>query len=364
MSSAVGDLIGLELVKEVGQGVSTGGRRPILLEINPAGGLVIAVDVASSARERVVRAAAFDLKNNAILELERPQGIYGNEAMLGAIQGIIADLLDAPECDHQPPRAVGISVPGLVDAQAGELLYTSIGVRNLPLARILRETLRAPVIVRNSEDAAALGEFTFGRCNDCHSLLYISAGSGIGAGLVVGGDIYQPGRKSIGEIGHITVQADGPLCHCGNRGCLSALVTSEAIMLAVQEALDRGYRSQLDVLPSTPNEKLDIHQIMAAARAGDPLCIDILVEKAEWVGIAIAAAVNILNPGVIVLGGELFENSDYFFSLTRAVVQQRALPEYFSADRLTCSVLGRKAGLRGIGILALEALFRVSNQPL
>ena len=364
VSAAVGDLMGSELVKVMGQGVSTGGRRPILVEINPAGGLVVAVDVASSARERVVRAAAFDLKNDAILELERPQEIYGNEAMLGSIQSIIAELLDSPEFDHQTPLAVGISVPGLVDAQAGELLYTSIGVRNLPLAHILKDSLQAPVIIRNSEDAAALGEFTFGCCNNCHSLLYISVGSGIGAGLVVGGEIYQPGRKSIGEIGHMTVQADGPQCHCGNRGCLSALVTSETIVQTVQEALDKGYLPQIDVLALTPIERLDIHQLMAAAQAGDPLCKEIFAEKAEWVGIAIAAAINILNPGVIVLGGELFEDGDYFFSLTRAVVQRRALPEYFDTDRLICSTSGRNAGLRGVGILALEELFRVSNQPV
>jgi predicted NBD/HSP70 family sugar kinase len=362
VSAAVGDLMGSELVKEVGQGVSTGGRRPILVGINPAGGLVVAVDVSSSARERVVRAAAFDLKNNAILELERPQEIYGNEAMLGAIQSIIAELLDSPEFDRRPPLAVGISVPGLVDAQAGELLYTSIGVRNLPLAHILRDSLQAPVIVQNSEDAAALGEFHFGLCHDCHSLLYISAGSGIGAGLVVGGEVYQPGRKSVGEIGHITVQADGPLCHCGNRGCLSALVTSEAIVQAVQEALDKGYQSQIGALTSTPIENLDIHQLMAAAKVGDPLCKEIFAEKAEWVGIAIAAVVNLLNPGVIVLGGELFEDGDYFLNLTSLVVQRRALPEYFDIDRLVCSTLGRNAALRGVGLLALEELFRVSNQ--
>jgi len=354
--------MGSELVKEVGQGVSTGGRRPILVGINPAGGLVVAVDVSSSARERVVRAAAFDLKNNAILELERPQEIYGNEAMLGAIQSIIAELLDSPEFDRRPPLAVGISVPGLVDAQAGELLYTSIGVRNLPLAHILRDSLQAPVIVQNSEDAAALGEFHFGLCHDCHSLLYISAGSGIGAGLVVGGEVYQPGRKSVGEIGHITVQADGPLCHCGNRGCLSALVTSEAIVQAVQEALDKGYQSQIGALTSTPIENLDIHQLMAAAKVGDPLCKEIFAEKAEWVGIAIAAVVNLLNPDVIVLGGELFEDGDYFLNLTSLVVQRRALPEYFDIDRLVCSTLGRNAALRGVGLLALEELFRVSNQ--
>ncbi len=128
VSAAVEDLIGRGLVRALGEGKSTGGRRPILLEINPEGGLVVAVDIASSAQERRVRAAAFDLQNRIVLELTRPQMLGGNKAMLGAIQSIISDLLESPELGHFPTQAIGVSVPGVVDAHTGKATACYISV--------------------------------------------------------------------------------------------------------------------------------------------------------------------------------------------------------------------------------------------
>ncbi|MCP4165743.1 MAG: ROK family transcriptional regulator [Chloroflexi bacterium] len=362
VSAAVEDLMGRGLVRALGEGKSTGGRRPILLEINPEGGLVVAVDIASSAQERRVRAAAFDLQNRIVLELTRPHMLVGNKAMLGAIQGIIADLLESPELGRIPTLTIGISVPGVVDAQAGSVVYTGIETKDLPLGSALRETFLASVIIQNSEDAAALGEFHNASDHESNSLLYLSVGAGLGAGLVVAGQIYQPERKSIGEIGHMTVKADGPQCHCGNYGCLSTLVSSEAIVERIQAALVQGYRPQTGVLKGSPIQAVDIPLILDAAEMGEMLCEDILQEAAQWMGIAVASTINILNPGIIVFGGELYETGDYFFGLTRDVAMLRSFPEYFEDTQLKRSALGRNAGLRGIGILALEELFRVSIQ--
>lgn len=361
-SAAVSNLMERGLVRETGQGASTGGRRPILLEIDPKGGLVISVDVAGSSLERTIRAAALDLKSNIVLDVKHRQPIFGNEAMLAAIQNVISELLDSPQIDKRPPLALGISVPGLVDAQTGTLLFTNINVQDLPLGQILHESFQAPVIVHNSEDAAALGEYWFGSGQGCHSLMYLSVGAGVGAGLVVRGKIYQPGRISVGEIGHMTVQYDGPLCHCGNRGCLSALVASEVIVESVAAALRDGYNPTSKALTGLPPDALDIHQVLAAAEAGEVLCRDILVEKAEWVGIAVAAMVNVLNPEVIVLGGELLEGSDFFLAPVQKVVKRRALSAYTGAMRLVRSGLGRNAGLRGVSVLAMEELFRLPDR--
>ncbi len=354
-SAAVADLLETGFIREIGQGVSTGGRRPILLEINPKGGTIISVDIASAFNRRIIRAAALDLKSAILTEIKREQHIDSNEAMLATIRGIIYGLIASPDVTLRGAVAIGISVPGLVNAEAGELVFANINVKHLLLGPMLTDEFQVPVLLQNSEDAAALGEYRFGVGQGSTSLVYLSIGAGVGAGFVVNGRIYQHGRTSAGEIGHITVQPDGPVCGCGNQGCLSALVSSEMLVKTVRAALDGGYLPETAVLSS---ESLNIHQILAAAQAGEPLCLDIVTRAAEWVGIAIANIINFLNPEIIVCGGELFEKNDYFFSLVEQVVWRRALPDFMNAIHLTRSSLGRRAGLQGVAVLALDTLLK------
>ena len=349
-SAAVSDLIESGLVREIGQGTSTGGRRPILLEINPKGGTVISVDVSSAFNRRIIRAAALDLKSDILNEIKSEQIINSNDQMLAAVRGIIHDLIASPDVELREAMAIGVSVPGLVNSEKGELVFTNINVNRLPLGPLLAEEFQAPVLVQNSEDVAALGEVRFGVGRGCRTLLYLSVGAGVGAGLVVDGRIYQRGRTSAGEIGHITVLPDGPPCRCGNRGCLSALVSSETLVQSVQIALAEHNGADSGPLP------LDVPHIMRAAQFGQPQCRDAVTRVAEWVGIAVANVVNLLNPEVIAFGGELFEDNDYFLSLVARVARQRALRDLVRSTRLVQSSLQRRAGLQGVAVLALDTL--------
>lgn len=352
-SAAVSDLIDGGLVREIGEGVSTGGRRPILLEINPKGGTVISVDVSGTYKGRVMRAAALDLKSDILTEIMRQQEIDGNEAMLAAIAGIIRELMASPDVDVGDAVAIGVSVPGLVDSDGGELVFANINVSKLALGPALVEEFQAPVFVQNSEDAAALGEYRFGEGCGCRSLLYLSVGAGTGVGFVDHGHIYPRGRTSAGEIGHMILDSDGPLCRCGNRGCLSALVSSEALVDGVRSALAEA--PEADAF-SLSLHSLDVQQIMRAAEAGQPDCVEAVTAAAEWVGVAVANLINLLNPEVIVLGGEMFEGGDYFYGLVQRIARQRALKDYVPGVRLLQSTLGRRAGLQGVAILALDKL--------
>lgn len=352
-SAAVSDLMESNLVREIGRGASTGGRRPIMLEINPKGGTVISVDVSSAYKRRIMRAAALDLKSDIITEIMRQQEIEGNEALLAAISGIIRDLIASPDVELGEAVAIGVSVPGLVNADSGELVFANINVSKLPLGPALAQEFQAPVLVQNSEDAAALGEYRFGAGRGCRSLLYLSVGAGAGIGLVVDGHIYPRGRTSAGEIGHVSLDPDGPLCRCGNRGCFSALVSSEALVQAVHGSLSHNSDTAgFDLSP----QSLDVQHIMRAAQAGQSHCLEAVTGAAEWVGMVIANLINLLNPEVIALGGELFEDNDYFFSLVQDLARQRALPDYVPGVRLVQSSLRRRAGLQGVAVLALDKL--------
>ena len=227
ISTAVAHLMEKSLVRELGHGISSGGRRPVMLGINPDGGIIISVDVSSVLPQRILRAAALNLKGNTLYEVQHERDLKGNEILLEALQVIISKVLAHSGGDLQYVLAIGISVPGLVDSQTGVLVSANIEVRHLHLGEALETAFKVPVLVRNSEDVAALGEYHFGAGREVASLMYLSVGYGVGAGLVVDGKIFPQGRISAGEIGHTTIRSNGPQCHCGNRGRLVLLKATD-----------------------------------------------------------------------------------------------------------------------------------------
>ncbi|MFK7803048.1 MAG: ROK family protein [Anaerolineae bacterium] len=354
-SAAVTDLIEIGFVREIGHGVSTGGRRPVMLEINPKGGTIISVDVASTFNQRVIRAAALNLKGTIITEVKENHFIDSNETMLASIRSVIHSLIIAPDVKLRDAVAIGISAPGLVNAETGELVYASLNVDRLPLGPTLHEEFQVPILIQNAEDAAALGEYYFGQNQAGGSVVYLTMGTGVGMGFVIDGDIYQRNRTSSGELGHITVKPDGPECICGNHGCLTTLVSSPKIVSEIKDAIAEGYTPAENALCG---DDLDVNQIILAAEAGDLLCEKMINEVAQWAAIAVANVVNLLNPEKIVFGGELFEKNNYFFSLVKEIVEQRTLKHFAETVQLTQSKLGRQAGLQGVAVLALDALLK------
>lgn len=358
VTSAVSHLIQQDIVREIGAGPSSGGRRPIMLGINPDGGIILAVDMSSALPTRILRAAALDLKGNAIREIENRSDIQGNEALKSAIISILNELLTSQDVDLTRILAIGVGVPGLVDAESQTLILANIGVNQLHLGEELGSFFNLPVLVRNSEDVAALGEYHYGAGRDASSILYLSVGYGVGAGLVVDGEIFPRHGVSAGEIGHMTVSPDGPVCHCGNQGCLSAMVNSGAVVEQVQYSLSQNYRSTSGLLQE--KEKISLAEILSGAALGEYLCKEVLQETARWLGIAVGNVINLLNPEMIIFDGDFFEEDVVFLDMVKKEVQKRVFQPYLQSTTLLHSSLGRNAGLKGIGILAMDAVFQTS----
>jgi glucokinase len=332
----------------------------VLLGINPDGGIIVSVDMSSVLPQRILRAAVLDLKGNALYEVRHKRDLRGNEALLTALREIITELFARSGVDLQRVLTIGISVPGLVDSQSGVLVSANIGVRQLHLSEALESAFGVPILVHNSEDVAALGEYFFGAGREAASLMYLTVGYGVGAGLVVDGHIFPNGRISAGEIGHTTVQPDGPLCHCGNRGCLSAVVNSEIMVGQVRSAVRDGYISTVEALRILPEDEINLTDILAAAESGDDLCHEIVLQAAEWLGIAVANLINLLNLEMIVFDGELFDESGFFLSLVTGATRERAFGDYLNTVKLMRSTLGRSASLKGVGVLAIDDIFHAT----
>lgn len=358
VSSAVSYLIEQDFVHETGLGTSSGGRPPIMLEINPKGGIILVADMSSAFPTRILRAAALDLKGDILQEIKWQRIIDGNLSLKTAFLRLQQELLETQEVDQDKVLAIGISVPGLVDAKRGTLTAAKIGVHELPLGVALKDAFGLPVFMQNSEDVAALGEYYFGAGREASSVFYLSVGYGVGGGMVINGKIFPRRRLSASEIGHMTILPSGPICYCGNRGCLSALVNSASILEHVKKALDEGYQPINGLL--SPRKELTLNSIVSAAVEGDAVCNEILEESAQWLGIAVGNVINLLNPEVIIFDGELIDKKGFFLEMVKKRVKQRAFSEYLKTTTLLSSTLGRNAGLRGIGILALDDLLQAS----
>jgi glucokinase len=223
------------------------------------------------------------------------------------INRIVAAVKDALQQDGTAPRrvrALGIGLPGPVDPAAGLVISPANlpGFKNVPLNRILTRATGIPSFLHHDAHLAALGEHKRGAARGATEVIYVTVSTGIGAGLILRGELYAGAHGIAGEIGHIVVQRDGPLCTCGNRGCVEAIASGTGIGRAARELAPQTPSSVLHRLENPGPE-----DVARAARAGDALATSILENAGAYLGIAIGTLVNLFNPQLIVLGGSVLK---------------------------------------------------------
>jgi glucokinase-like ROK family protein len=202
---------------------------------------------------------------------------------------------------------IAVGLPGLVDYLEGKLLFApNLGWRDVPIKEILQkhfsETL---IIVDNEANMAALGEYFFGSANKVHEVLYLSAGIGLGGGILRKGRLVRGCKGMAGEFGHIIIDPDGYPCSCGNRGCWETLVSQRALYRNVTEMINEGKASIISELAGSDLKQLSVDIIVNAAREGDPVAIEAINRLSEHLAVGLASLINILNPELVVFGGIL-----------------------------------------------------------
>lgn len=331
-------------LRPVGPGPSNGGRRPLLLTFEPQARLAIGVEIG----EAEGRAALVDLDATPRRVLHQPERAQTPEAALDLAASLIATLL--AESPRDRLLGLGVGTPGLVDSQTGIIrLAPDLGWQEIPIGPWLAARFGLPVAVVNRAKAAALGEAWAGAGRQAESLVYLSVSTGIAAGFVVGGRLYRGVAQSEGEVGHTTVLPDGPLCPCGNRGCLQALAAGPAILARVRAAL----RAQgLTDLAGLPLDLLDLERL--APLADHPAIQPVLTEVAHYLGIAAANLVNIFNPRLLILGGAVIRALPGLVPQVATVVRQRALAIPAAAVQVAPAHLGRDAVAVGAAAFLLS----------
>jgi len=346
----VNDLLESEVILEAESRAIPNGRPPVVLEINPRRGLVAAVDMGATH----VNIALADFSAKIVDETSHRLDIkQGPEACLTDVKRILQDLLDRYGVGISQIMAVGVGVPGPVIKDEGIVLSPPImpGWDRYPIRRVLEEEWGCPVSINNDAELGALGEWAYGAGRGEKNLAFIKVGSGIGAGLIINQQIYGGTTGSAGEIGHITIDENGPLCTCGNRGCMEAFAGGNAIARQARLMVESGKRT---LLSNIPLEKITALEVADSARRGDIPSQEIIMRAGTFVGIAIAGLVNLFNPSAVIIGGGVAQAGDLLTTPIRQAVRDRALHASEQSVHITTAMLGQRSSLIGATVQAIN----------
>ncbi|WP_181139991.1 ROK family transcriptional regulator [Streptomyces sp. Ru71] len=359
VATLVGELLDLGMVTEVGFEDSAGGRPRKLVAVNASGGALIGVDIA----ETYVRAELFDLALSVVARAEdevrpgerRPERLT---AQVAAAVGSVAARAGVAEDDV---LGVGVSVPGQVDRDGGVAEYApNWDWHDVPLRDLLAEHIARPLHLDNPLRACAVAELWFGAARGREDAVVVNLGTGVGAGLVLGGAVHRGVSNSAGEWGHTTLVLDGRACHCGNRGCVETYVGALGIM-----------RNLRELAPDSPllhpgDQTATVDALARGVAVGDPVAAQVVRDTARHLGAAVAGLVNVLNPEVVVLSSWVAAAlGEPLLTEVREAVARHALRRPLAATEIVLSPIPTDPVCLGAATFALEgALTPAGRRPV
>ncbi len=363
ITGIIRELIEMNFVKEIGLGESSGGRKPVKLKFNCKAGYVLGIEVT---RHETVFAIA-DLKNqptkvhSVTLDMAVPQ--TGVPLLVAEIRQLIN------QEDHRKMHfmAVGIAFPGMFYVNQG-IVKRAINLgpewNDYPLQEILEAELGVPVVIENNAKAAALAEKWFGDGIAYENLAYINMGEGISTGILVEGSILQGARGYAGQIGHMVLDENGPLCNCGNRGCLEAICACPALIRKVKAELPLIAKTDPLVKIWQENGDIRFADIVQAGAVKGSYAHELFKRVGTNIGLVMVNMINLYNPEAIFIGGKMAVAGDLFIDVVKKIVSTRALPEVAKATVISISSLGTDTGAIGACALILKQLLQSPTSPI
>ena len=335
------------------------GRRPVPLEIRKDAAYLVGVDLGSF----YLRIVITDINGNILNKFQtRTEMGQGRERVLERTFQSIRQVIEHSTVSPTAIKGIGIAHSGVIDSDAGLVLsYPRPGQmaewKNVPLREIFHNEFQIPCLLEDSVRTTTTAEKCFGLGRDLNDFLYIDVGMGIGAGIFLDGKLYRGAGGRAGEFGHITVDENGPLCSCGNNGCMETVASCAAIIQAVRTAIEQGIDSKIRDLAAGDFDKISIELIAQAAAENDSLAFRVLQKAASYIAIGLADLVNLLNPRVMIFGGALFRSVPQLLAdPLRRIIKQRSLEKSANEVQLQVSPLGSEAGALGASRLIAERL--------
>jgi len=285
-----------------------------------------------------------------ILDEVRYPTPHSPETLIENIAKAVKEVRDGHEVG-----GVCLAVPGLILASENKVIFSANlhAIEGIPLKDEIEPRIGLPLTIENDGNAAAWGEFRFGAGSEADHLVFLTLGTGIGGGVITHGVLMRGAQGSGGELGHVTIQATGPRCACGNHGCLEALASGSAIARRARELAIENPDSALGRL-ATRRQILG-EDVTNLAREGDEVALSLLDETGRWLGVGLAAFVNIFNPEVVAVGGGAMEAGELILEAARREVVLRARPPSRDLAEIQVATLGPKSGVLGAAALARDA---------
>jgi len=275
----------------------------------------------------------------------------GYEYTISAMKQAITDLMKATNTNKDSIEGIGFGFPGQIDYKNGIVKNAPNipGWVEVPIAETMQKEFGIPTKVDNDVRCATLGELNFGAGKGCENLICITVGTGIGSGLVINGKLVRGASNAAGELGHIKLNmAGGPLCGCGDFGCLEAYASGPSIVSMAEEYIKGGKSTKFRELA---DGEITPYIVSQAAALGDGVAKRIFTIMGEHIGIGLASVVNLLNPEKIIIGGGVADAGDIIFNPIRETIAKRAMPISASAVEILPAALGNLAGVIGASML-------------
>ncbi|WP_239617811.1 ROK family protein [Cohnella mopanensis] len=336
VSSLVQDLIDGALVQEIGTGQSSGGRKPVLLEFVASSGYAVGIDLGVN----YIRGVLTDLRGNVVAERTSALRLTEPNAAVDQLCGCIEHLMTEAPSSPYGIVGIGVGVPGLVDDNGTILFAPNLQWRDIPLQRLLTEKFSLPITIDNEANMGALGEQKYGVGRSINNLIYVSVGIGIGTGLILHKSLYKGASGFSGEMGHLSVEAHGKSCTCGNRGCWEMYASEQALL---EQAAPLGFE--------------DLESLLVAASSGRQDVLELFSNIGEYLGVGIANIVNVFNPDAVVIGNRMSQARPWLENALRQTVVQRALGFHLRKVQLLFAELGERSSMMGAAEMAIAGFF-------
>lgn len=349
----VTNLLEKSYIREAGIGISKGGRRPNLYELNPKSYYAVGVDIDVD----FIRFILMDITGNVEYTDKISNGISNSVAELTKlIEGKVHHIIGQFKIGEDRLLGIGVSIPGMVDNITHEIIFApNLGWERVDLEHMMSGMGNFPIFVDNEAMCSAICENWIGCCTEQKDFVCINMKSGIGSSIFAGGNLYRGFCGSAGEIGHIMVDQNGPKCACGNYGCLETLVSAKSMAEKAQRLIRQGLITDFAEGPDI--DSISIDDIIRFAKAGNESARMILVEAAGYLGLAVANLINTINPSKIILGKELVKFSEDILEHLKNIALARALKYPASRVEIRTSELGEDTSALGAAIIPLKKLF-------
>ena len=318
-------------------------RKPPVLAID-LGGTKIITALVSDKGEIIARKYCLTLANK------------GTESVINRILSTVDSFLNLRNMSVRQLNAISIAAAGVIDMEKGIITRSPNlpGWIDIPLRSIVKEKFQVDTFLINDANAAVLGEYQFGAGKGLSNLILITLGTGIGGGIIINGRLYFGASGGAGEIGHMTIDVNGPRCSCGNTGCLEMFASGTAIAREAIRRINDGEKSSLTSVVKGKIKNITAEKVEKVAREGDYLASDVIARAASYLGAGMVNLVNIFNPEMIIIGGGMSEMGELLLDPIRHAVRERAFHLSAQAVRIVPAQLGSDAGVSGAAVFAFQ----------